>query len=180
MGEGVTHFSVIIHDRDNLLSATNISAIGDIGAHPEDLCPNAPPGESEAGSPPYLPVQGRYYTPHRHGFEYIYTGRRCSFLQTPQPHIVCLRRISSICLLNRSNQFGHHLRHCWLVSKDNEGCSRTMAHWNSELEGLDSTLRAFQLGIAGIYFHFGVVDIQHLSALCGVQGHCHRLTDRPG
>ena len=111
-GRGGNTFSVIIHDRDNLLSATNISAIGDIGAHPEDLCPNAPPGGSEAGSPPYLPVQGRYYPPHRHGFEYIYTGRRCSFLQTPQPHIVCLRRISSICLLNRSNQFGHHLRHC--------------------------------------------------------------------
>ena len=79
----------------------------------EGLCPNAPPGESEAGSPPFnRPVQGESSPTHRHGCEYRDTGHICPFLQTPQPHISCLQRISFIFPLTRSNKFGYHIRHC--------------------------------------------------------------------
>ena len=50
----------------------------------EGFCSNAPPGEYEAGSPTiHRPGQEGSYPPHRHGYEYRDTGRRCPFLQTP-------------------------------------------------------------------------------------------------
>ena len=139
--EGVTNGSVIRHDSENLSSATYRSAIGDIGAHPEILCPNSPPGETEAGSlSVHRTVKGGSYPPHQHGSEYIDTGRRCPFLQTPQPHIACIGSISSICILTWSNWFVNHVWHCWSGDQDDEKCSRNMTHWNIELAGLDALL----------------------------------------